>query len=199
MISLLRDGKIGMTPNDVDDVTSEISAAIAVRSLQFETDRAARAQPGAELRPVIVWRGRDEAGQRLPYGPDLASNLEVSMRKIFSTSTQNLGSRCEPYLSKFVRWNPKLFPELMGDAVENRPYQACIAPPYKSTLEILKDVDGLSLDLPLDISKREKTCEVLVKVLVKRFQEHVRDCYTRPYSPYTDRDSVQMLPSLENF
>ncbi|PPJ54875.1 hypothetical protein CBER1_06028 [Cercospora berteroae] len=178
IIDLLRNGVVGMTVQDADAVILEVSAAISDRGLRYDTRGAESPSSHTSDDPPIFWRGRDEAGHR--YSFDLERDLELSLRRIFDSAregTDNVAPRCEAYLSKFVRWNPKLFEEIMGDDVEKRPYQPYTAHAYTSTMRILEVEDGLALDLPLLPAKMKRTCDVLLDLLAKRFKLNCGDSH----------------------
>jgi len=124
----------------------------------------------------ITFSGRKPGGQRLCFDPAVAQGgLTELLETLFSLGEEGklgLIHRLESTLRLFVRWNPEMFPEL--DGVEMKGMKTKKAPgSSQSTLELLRDVDGLQ-PLPIDMAEHGlKYCSEIFNLVKGRISAQV--------------------------
>lgn len=129
-----RNMKLAYNPEMEDELVSVLCQALVARCDQDKD--------------MVVFRGRSPTGVRYNFDPTAVDGLRSVIEGLTSPDKDRRGFpyRLESALKQFVRWNPKMFPEI----AEGEPKYAPIKPAgLTSALDVLRAADGLQ-ELPTE-------------------------------------------------
>lgn len=201
ILQLFLHHSLALAPENATQVIDNIRMNRIARCNFYADQRRGYYTAGVVERwPGLVFKGRDWSDARVNYNLIVEHGLHALLHEIYAT---HLGSRTfspaalslhlATALECFACWNPALFPELTW-AAQGRIWYRQIAPgSHLSTIDMLKNVDGLRLPTPLRLEHRDQACELVFRVVQERISTKVSpSCGVNEHSPA----NIHLVPSV---